>query len=77
MDKHFRKWMKWYGKKFGEYKLIKEDFLTPDMREKINCATIIFVNNFAFGPTVDHALKERFQDLKDGGIFRDNLFLIK
>lgn len=66
MDQHFRTWMKWYGKKFGEYKLIKGDFLLDEHREKINAATIVFVNNFAFGPNVDHQLKERFADLKDG-----------
>lgn len=66
MNRHFREWMQWYGKKFGEYKLIKGDFLTEEHREKINSASIVFVNNFAFGPTVDHQLKERFADLKDG-----------
>lgn len=66
MDHHFRTWMRWYGKKFGEYKLIKGDFLLDEHREKINGATIVFVNNFAFGPHVDHQLKERFADLKDG-----------
>ncbi|XP_014257379.1 histone-lysine N-methyltransferase, H3 lysine-79 specific-like isoform X2 [Cimex lectularius] len=66
MNKNFRKWMGWYGKKFGEYKLIKGDFLTEEHREKIISASIVFVNNFAFGPTVDHMLKERFADLKDG-----------
>ncbi|KAF6216003.1 hypothetical protein GE061_000340 [Apolygus lucorum] len=66
MNLHFRKWMGWYGKKYGDYKLIKGDFLNEEHREKIVSATIVFVNNFAFGPTVDHMLKERFADLKDG-----------
>ncbi|CAH2989478.1 unnamed protein product [Chilo suppressalis] len=66
MDLNFRMWMRWYGKKYGEYKLIKGDFLMDEHREKINAATIVFVNNFAFGPNVDHQLKERFADLKDG-----------
>lgn len=66
MNVHFRKWMRWYGKKYGEYRLIKGDFLNDEHREKIISATIVFVNNFAFGPTVDHMLKERFADLKDG-----------
>ncbi|XP_028176324.1 histone-lysine N-methyltransferase, H3 lysine-79 specific isoform X2 [Ostrinia furnacalis] len=66
MDLNFRTLMRWYGKKFGEYKLIKGDFLMDEHREKINAATIVFVNNFAFGPNVDHQLKERFADLKDG-----------
>ncbi|XP_063357606.1 histone-lysine N-methyltransferase, H3 lysine-79 specific [Cydia amplana] len=66
MDSNFKMWMRWYGKKYGEYKLIKGDFLMDEHREKINAATIVFVNNFAFGPHVDHQLKERFADLKDG-----------
>ena len=28
--------------------------------------SVIFVNNFAFGPTVNHQLKLKFQSLKDG-----------
>ncbi|XP_073994483.1 DOT1 like histone lysine methyltransferase grappa isoform X2 [Rhodnius prolixus] len=66
MNINFRKWMGWYGKRYGEYQLIKGDFLTEEHREKIVSSTIVFVNNFAFGPTVDHMLKERFADLKDG-----------
>lgn len=27
---------------------------------------VIFVNNYAFGPEVDHQLKLRFQNLKEG-----------
>lgn len=66
MNTHFKKWMNWYGKTYGEYKLLKGDFLTSEYREKITSASIVFVNNFAFGPSVDHSLKERFADLKDG-----------
>lgn len=28
--------------------------------------SVIFVNNFAFGPEVDHQLKERFANMKEG-----------
>ncbi|XP_063703386.1 histone-lysine N-methyltransferase, H3 lysine-79 specific isoform X2 [Culicoides brevitarsis] len=66
MSKHFLRWMRWFGKKYNDYHLIKGDFLADEHREKINSATIVFVNNFAFGPNVDHQLKERFADLKDG-----------
>lgn len=66
MNRNFRAWMQWYGKKYGDYKLMKGDFLSEEHREKINSASIVFVNNFAFGPNVDHQLKERFADLKDG-----------
>jgi len=66
MDKYFKKWMRWYGKVHREYNLVKGDFLQESLREKIIGASIVFVNNFAFGPTVDHQLKERFADLRDG-----------
>ncbi|ESO86662.1 hypothetical protein LOTGIDRAFT_220459 [Lottia gigantea] len=66
MDREFRKWMKWYGKKHGGYKIEKGDFLCDEMKEKVNNATVIFVNNFAFGPNVDHQLKLRFSNMKEG-----------
>lgn len=66
MEVNFRKWLNWYGKRCGEYRLIKGDFLADEHRESITGATIVFVNNFAFGPTVDHQLKLRFADLRDG-----------
>ncbi|ALC45429.1 gpp [Drosophila busckii] len=66
MDLYFRQYMGWFGKRYCEYKLIKGDFLVDEHREKITSSTLVFVNNFAFGPTVDHQLKERFADLRDG-----------
>ncbi|XP_049280013.1 histone-lysine N-methyltransferase, H3 lysine-79 specific isoform X1 [Anopheles funestus] len=66
MNTTFKLWMRWFGKKYGDYELIKGDFLADEHREKITSATIVFVNNFAFGPNVDHQLKERFADLRDG-----------
>lgn len=66
LDKLFKTWMKWFGKRISEYTLLKGDFLADEHREKINSATIVFVNNFAFGPNVDHQLKDRFADLRDG-----------
>ncbi|XP_041913428.1 histone-lysine N-methyltransferase, H3 lysine-79 specific isoform X3 [Alosa sapidissima] len=67
MDREFRKWMKWYGKKHGEYTLERGDFLSEEWRERIANTSVIFVNNFAFGPEVDHQLKERFANMKEGG----------
>uniref|UniRef100_I3JAW6 Histone-lysine N-methyltransferase, H3 lysine-79 specific n=1 Tax=Oreochromis niloticus TaxID=8128 RepID=I3JAW6_ORENI len=64
MDKEFKKWMKWYGKKHGEYTVSR--FLC-DTSCTFIAHTIIFVNNFAFGPEVDHQLKERFANMKEGG----------
>lgn len=66
MDRLYNKWMRWYGKKHSEYKLLKGDFLKKEHREAITGSSIVFVNNFAFGPTVDHMLKEVFADLRDG-----------
>ncbi|XP_041705108.1 histone-lysine N-methyltransferase, H3 lysine-79 specific-like isoform X3 [Coregonus clupeaformis] len=68
MDKEFKRWMKWYGKKHGEYSLERGDFLSEVWKERIaNTSSVIFVNNFAFGPEVDHQLKERFANMKEGG----------
>ncbi|XP_051977246.1 histone-lysine N-methyltransferase, H3 lysine-79 specific isoform X2 [Xyrauchen texanus] len=67
MDKEFKRWMKWYGKKHGEYTLEKGDFLSEEWKERIANTSVIFVNNFAFGPEVDHQLKERFANMKEGG----------
>ncbi|XP_031616788.1 histone-lysine N-methyltransferase, H3 lysine-79 specific-like [Contarinia nasturtii] len=66
MDFTFRRWMRWFGKKLNDFQLIKGDFLADEHRDKITTATIVFVNNFAFGAKVDHDLKERFGDLSDG-----------
>ncbi|KAK7508290.1 hypothetical protein BaRGS_00000529 [Batillaria attramentaria] len=66
MDQMFRKWMSFYGKSYGDYLLEKGDFLVTDIREKIESATVIFVNNFAFGPQVDHHLKIMFANMKEG-----------
>ncbi|XP_062888185.1 histone-lysine N-methyltransferase, H3 lysine-79 specific isoform X1 [Mobula hypostoma] len=67
MDIEFRKWMRWYGKKYGEYTLERGDFLSEEWKEKIASTSVVFVNNFAFGPEVDHQLKERFANMKEGG----------
>lgn len=66
MNALFRTWMRWFGKRYGDYQIMKGDFLADEHREKIMSASLVFVNNFAFGPNVDHSLKERFADLKDG-----------
>lgn len=66
MDKQFRSWMKWHGKTHSPYQLEKGDFLDESNRTKITEASVIFVNNFAFGPNVDHKLKQKFTSLRDG-----------
>jgi len=66
MDKEFQFWMNWYGKQHRPYELLKGDFVTEAMLEKVSQASIIFVNNFAFGPTLDQKLKDIFAELRDG-----------
>ncbi|RDD47822.1 Histone-lysine N-methyltransferase, H3 lysine-79 specific [Trichoplax sp. H2] len=66
IDKSFRKWMKWFGKSFCKYQLVKGDFLAPEYEGLIPKCTLIFVNNFAFGPAVDHQLKQIFANLVEG-----------
>lgn len=68
MEKEFVRWMNWYGKEFSPFKLEKGDFLDKSFKEKIGTAKVIFVNNFAFGPRVDHLLKERFANMKEGAV---------
>ncbi len=65
----FKFWMNWYGKKFRPYELVKGDFVSEAMVERVSQASIIFVNNFAFGPTLDHQLKQIFAELKDGKLY--------
>uniref|UniRef100_A0A8C5J956 Histone-lysine N-methyltransferase, H3 lysine-79 specific n=1 Tax=Junco hyemalis TaxID=40217 RepID=A0A8C5J956_JUNHY len=60
---NFRNW--WCG---GCHRgLERGDFLSEEWRERIANTSVIFVNNFAFGPEVDHQLKERFANMKEGG----------
>lgn len=66
MAYEFRNWMEFYGKTHSDFELVKGDFLAESHRDMINTSTVIFVNNFAFGPGVDHQLKERFHDLREG-----------
>ncbi|VDD81218.1 unnamed protein product [Mesocestoides corti] len=66
LDKEFRRWMAFYGKKYQPYVLEQGDFLSDECTEKIVSSTVIFANNFAFGPEVDHQLKLRFANLKEG-----------
>lgn len=66
MDAKFRRYMRWFGKKNSEYELINGNFLADEHSEKIKSATIVFVNNVAFGPDIDEQLKQRFANLPDG-----------
>lgn len=66
MGAEYEKWMNFYGKIHCDYNLEKGDFLSDQWVETINSATVIFVNNFAFGPQVDHQLKLRFANIKEG-----------
>lgn len=66
MDKVFRRWMDWYGKKYSDFKIYKGDFLDEKLKPALVESTIVFCNNFAFGPDLDHRLKEKFTDLQEG-----------
>ena len=41
-----------YGKRYSEFKLFQGDFLSPEYHSTISSSTLVFVNNFAFGPEV-------------------------
>lgn len=66
MEREFEKWMDWFGKIYTRFTLEKGDFLVDEWAEKIANADFVFVNNFAFGPQVDHQLKLRFAQMKEG-----------
>jgi H3 lysine-79-specific histone-lysine N-methyltransferase len=66
MEEEFVRWMDWYGKSYGEFEILKGDFLDREFEEILQSATIIFTNNFAFGPKLNHELKLKFANLKDG-----------
>lgn len=66
METHFVRWMKFFGKPYSEFKMYSGDFLSDQYRPIIQNSTTIFVNNFAFGPTLNHKLKERFAMLPEG-----------
>ena len=57
MDFHFKRLMRWWGKPYREYQLIKGDFLDQCHSEKLSSASVIFVNNCIFGPHLDQQLK--------------------
>lgn len=66
MEERFKFWMNWHGKTYTEFELFHGDFFDKKYTDIIKSATYILVNNFAFKPDVDHKLKQRFLDLKDG-----------
>ncbi len=75
MERWFRFWMRFYGKTYSDFKLVHGDFLDAAHRPEILQNTIVFVNNFAFGPEVDQNLKDIFADLPDGArIFSSKSF---
>ena len=75
MEKWFKFWMAFYGKLYNPFKLVHGDFLDLRHRPEILESTIVFVNNFAFGPEVDQHLKDVFADLNDGArIFSSKSF---
>ncbi|CAB4066709.1 DOT1L [Lepeophtheirus salmonis] len=75
LEKGFRFWMGFYGKKYSDFKIVHGDFLDKQYRSEILESTIVFVNNFAFGPEVDQQLKYIFAELNDGArIFSSKSF---
>ena len=39
MEEEFVRWMEWYGKSFGEFELMKGDFLDPAFNDIFQSAT--------------------------------------
>lgn len=66
MGERFKFWMEWHGKTYTEFELFHGDFFNKEYVDIIKNSNHILVNNFAFKPDVDHRLKQKFLDLKDG-----------
>nr|CDS26561.1 histone h3 methyltransferase [Hymenolepis microstoma] len=66
MDKEFRRWMGFFGKPYQPYELIEGDFLSDEYRAVIETSTVVFANNFAFGPVLDYHLTQIFSGLQEG-----------
>ncbi|VDO09437.1 unnamed protein product [Rodentolepis nana] len=66
MDREFRRWMAFFGKPYQPYELIEGDFLSDEHRAVIENSTVVFANNFAFGPVLDYHLTQIFSDLQEG-----------
>ena len=46
--------------------MLEGDFLDDKYRSILQNSNTIFVNNFAFGPSLNHKLKERFAKFPEG-----------
>jgi H3 lysine-79-specific histone-lysine N-methyltransferase len=57
MQENFKDIVKWFGVASGPCQIEQGDFLMDDIQTRINEADVIFVNNFAFGPTLNESLK--------------------
>ncbi|KAK6010169.1 histone methylation protein DOT1 [Ostertagia ostertagi] len=67
MSEDFSKWMKWWKKKCRPFQLIHGDMLDEQFRNLITQeATIIFINNYAFEPSLDLHIKNMLADCHVG-----------
>ncbi|WKX89448.1 hypothetical protein Q1695_008812 [Nippostrongylus brasiliensis] len=67
MSEDFSKWMKWWKKKCRPFQLIHGDMLDERFRSLITQeATIIFINNYAFEPSLDLHIKNMIADCHVG-----------
>eukprot|EP01136_Pigoraptor_vietnamica_P012744 Opistho-1_new@52998 len=66
MSVEFRRRMAWWGKSYGAFELRRGDFLSESVRPRITEASVLFVNNFAFGPELNHSIRQIFPDLREG-----------
>ena len=67
MGERFKELMTWLGKTFSPFVLLEGDFLSPEMRDTISQSSVIFTNNFVFGPAINEELKRIFTtDLTNG-----------
>eukprot|EP01137_Pigoraptor_chileana_P019866 Opistho-2@6449 len=66
MAVEFTRRMAWWGKSHGAFELHRGDFLHKDMHQTIIGASVLFINNFAFGPELNNSIRQLFGELKEG-----------
>ncbi|GMT27238.1 hypothetical protein PFISCL1PPCAC_18535, partial [Pristionchus fissidentatus] len=67
MTTEFKNMMKWYGKKYRPFELIRGDFLHEEHKDLIiKEATVIFINNYMFDAQLMYHIKQMVMDMADG-----------
>ncbi|OAF71721.1 H3-K79-HMTase [Intoshia linei] len=61
----FKHLMSFLGRGYSDFALVKGNFLEKKNKHLIYDSELIFVNNYMFGPKIDHTLKQCFQNCRE------------